>query len=176
MDIIIAISHILGSITLTVIFSVFIMYIHTFQEEKYKRQLEVEASVSLGIRIEELYIDEYSASFSRFLFNKFSPDLFKNRISDLCGVIYTLWSWLFGLVQIGVFIGVCWYTFTDSLDNAKYAWSFLIFSFLFWISHMILFLSCRLFSGRYPGEAKNCRKTLSKVVRDDGHLVVKSSV
>jgi hypothetical protein len=167
MDIIIAIAHILGSIIVVILFSVFIMYIGSIQVDKYKRQLEMEASISLGIRIEDLNKDENSAKVLGLSAKKFASDLFQNRLSDLCGVITTLWGWFGNLVQISVFIGACWYTFSENLDNAIYSWSLVVVSVLLWVIHMAFSLLCRLFTGRYPGEAKEARKGLAEWVKEN---------
>jgi hypothetical protein len=77
-------------------------------------------------------------------------------------VIRTVWGWLGLLLQIAVLLGVIWYTFTESAETAVYAWFIVAISLFFWTASVVFSLVCRLLTGRYPGEAKQARKSVAE--------------
>jgi len=96
---------------------------------------------------------------------RFSSELLRNRLSDLCGLILTMWGWLSLLLQAAVLIGVVWYTFTDGTNTAVAAWFIVAIVLFFWITSVMFSLVCRVLTGRYPGQAKQARKMLAEFLK-----------
>ena len=160
MEAILAIVHITGAlITLLALGYAFILF-NGWRQKKIHRQEQEDIAIQLGITVFELEKDAYSKKIIALLSNRFSNDYLKNRLSDLCGLVQTCWAWLSFLVQIGVLIVVIWTTFSDSLDNAIYAWLLLMIAIFFWIVEISFSLVCKLLTGRYPGQAKRSRKLI----------------
>ncbi|MNP36030.1 hypothetical protein D3C76_1293870 [compost metagenome] len=99
-----------------------------------------------------------------YMSERFSNDRLSNRLSDLFGWLRAAWDWLGSLLQIGILVGVIWFTVTDALTNAIYAWSIVAIGLFFWIASMLFTFLCRLFTGRYPGQAKQARKRLVELL------------
>lgn len=69
------------------------------------------------------------------------------------------------LIQVGVLLGVLWYTFTDDLSNGVHAWWIIVIAFFFSVSSVLFALICKLLFGRFPGQARQARKMLAEVVQ-----------
>ena len=146
MEILIGIGHITGSIIIYLIFGYVLMLINIWEQEKTTRQTAQEVSVTSGINISatDLNKEEYVPTLMKFYTEKFNPELFKNRMSDFFGIIITLWGWQAILVQALILVIVLWYTVTDNINNAIYAWLIVGFSVLSWFVN--IFISFAMFS------------------------------
>ncbi|MCJ8352386.1 hypothetical protein [Moritella sp.] len=173
MDIVIAIAHIAGSIVVLIIFSTLVMYMASIEAEKIQKQASAEVSVALGIPVEKLESEAYAKKILEYSHHKFSSDLFQNRLSDLCGSIRTLWDWLSTIAQLLILAVVCWYTVTDNLDNAIYSWWLVGAGIAFWLISYVFSLTCNLFTGRYPGQAKRTRESVSKWLKENGDVLLR---
>ncbi len=171
MEILIAIAHIVGSIIALLAFGFVVLFIGGWGGEKIQKQVAEEASIKLGISIEDLDKDEHAKKVLKLSSEKFSSELFANRISDFCGVISTIWGWLSNIVQAVALIAVIWYTFTDSTEHAVYAWFILGISIFAWLVSVLFSLTCRLLTGRYPGQAKATRKTTAEWIQNNSELL-----
>ena len=166
MRLLIAIGHIVGSQLAAAVVGWVTMLIAAWEVTRNQKHLLEEMSIQLGISVDDLEKEEMAPRIIQFSSERYSSELFRNRLSDLCGAIRTGWFWLSLFVQIGGLVGVVWYTFTDSLDTAVYSWLLVALSLLFWIVSVAFSLVCRLFTGRYPGEAKLARKAIADIVRN----------
>lgn len=165
MEILIAIAHILGSIIALLIFGFVVVLIAGWEQNKIQKQVSEETSVTLGVTVEELDSEELAPKILKLSSEKFSSELFRNRISDLCGLIRTMWGWLGNIIQVIVLLSVIWFTITDSTENAIYAWSVLGIAIVFWLVSVSFSLVCKLLTGRYPGQAKAARKVAAEWVK-----------
>jgi len=170
MDVLIAIAHILGSILSLLLFGFVVLLISSWEAGKVQNQVLEEASITLGVKVEDLEKEEHAPMLLKLSSEKFSSELFKNRISDFLGLIRTFWDWLSNIVQAIVLIVVLWYTFADSTHNAVYAWFILGISIFSWIVSVIFSFTCKLFTGRYPGQAKEARKVAAEWVKNNSEL------
>jgi len=163
----IAIGHIVGAILTVVAFVVIVGLIGMRDGQRTQRLALEDASIELGVSVEDLKTNENLVpKFLQLLSSRYSSELLRNRLSDLCGILRTLWGWLGSLIPCGIFVGVLWYTFTDSPANAIYAWWVVAVALFFWTTSAVFSLLCRLFTGRYPGEAKEGRKVLVKWISE----------
>ncbi len=166
MSIVIAVAHVLGAIIAVFAFGVAVLTLSAWELKRNQKAAAEEISIALAIPVESLDNAENAPNVVRFTAARFSSDLLRNRLSDLCGLIQVGWEWLGTLLQVGVLIGVIWYSFTDSAQNAVHAWWVVGIAIFFWITSVAFGFACKLVTGRYPGQAKQARKELAEYVRN----------
>ncbi len=164
MSALIAIGHIVGALIVLVAFGVGVLMLAGWENERNQKGALEEMSLALGIPVGELDNAEHQAKVVQFAAARFSSELFRNRLSDLCGWVHTGWGWLGTLLQVGVLLGAIWYTLTDDLSNSVHAWWIIPIALFFWISSVSFALICKLLTGRFPGQARQARKMLAKFV------------
>lgn len=164
MSVLIAIGHVLGAIIVLSTLGIGVLMLAAWETERNQKSAIQEACLALGITVDEIDNAEHHEKIIQFAAARFSSELFRNRFSDLCGWIQTGWGWLSFLVQACVLLGVIWVTITRDLSNSVYAWWVLAVWFFFWISSVLFALACKLFTGRFPGQAKQARKSLAEAV------------
>lgn len=162
MDIALAITHIGGSLVALLILGFLVMLAATWISERTQKRALEEASIQLGVPVEELNSEQHAQTIVKWSAERFSSELFKNRFSDFLGIIRKLWEWVGLAVQVIVLLTVIWYTVTDSLEAAVYAWLVVGVAFFFWIVSVVFTFVCKLLTGRFPGEASQARKTLAQ--------------
>jgi hypothetical protein len=170
MSVLIAIGHIVGALIALVTFGVGILMLAGWEIERNRKSALQEASLSLVIPITELDNPEHHARLVQFVATRFSSELLRNRLSDLCGWVQMGWGWLNMLLQAGIFLGVIWYSVTDDLSNSVYAWWVIAVAFFFWISSVLFALACKLLTGRFPGQAKQARKMLADAIQQQSSV------
>lgn len=168
MGVIIAVAHILGTLIALLAFESAVLALHAWELKRNQKGAAEEISIALGIPVESLDNSENVSKVVRFNAERFSSDLFRNRLSDLCGWVQVGWSWLGRLLQVGVFIGAIWYSFTDGAQNAIYAWWVIAIAIVFSITSILFGLICKLVTGRFPGQARQARKQLAQYIRNQG--------
>ena len=161
----VAIGHIGGSIVVTMAFGALVLVISSWELRRNEKNLLEEMAIRVGVSADELRKAEFAPKLIEISSQRFSSDLLRNRLSDLCGVLRTIWDVTSSILQLGVLLGVIWFTATDSLANAVYAWSVPAIAFFFWIAAVLFALTCRLLTGRYPGEAKLGRKAAADYLK-----------
>jgi len=164
MAIFIAIGHIVGALIAFVTFSTGILMLARWEGERNQKFALQEMSLALGISVGELNNPEHESMVVHFAATKFSSELLRNRLSDLCGLVQTGWGWMGALIQVGILLGVIWYSVTDDISNTVHAWWITAVAFFFWISSALFALACKLLTGRFPGQARQARKMLAEVV------------
>src|SRR4051794_24387787 len=98
------------------------MMIAGWENTRNQKAAREEASLALGIPVNGLEDPEHHAAVVRYAAAKFSPELLRNRLSDLCGWVRFGWAWLGSIIQGGVLLGVIWYAATDNSAVSVYAW------------------------------------------------------
>ena len=166
MSALIAIGHIVGAIIVLFGFGIAVLMVAGWESERNRKAALQEMSLSLSIPVGELDNAEHQARVIEFAATRFSPELLRNRLSDLCGLIQTGWGWLGTVIQAGVLLAVIWYSVTDDLSNSVYAWWIIAVAFFFWVSSVLFALACKLLTGRFPGQARQARKMLAQVVEE----------
>jgi hypothetical protein len=164
-QVIIAIAHIVGSILAVLIIGLIFVFIASWEAERNQKHLLEDVSAKLGVVVDDLNNEELAPRILQFSSERFSSELLKNRLSDLCGVVRTLWGWLGWLLQIASLIGVVWFTITENLDNAVNAWFVVGIMLFFSVASIAFSFVCRLLTGRYPGEAKQARKAAADFLK-----------
>ncbi|MFZ3018408.1 MAG: hypothetical protein WA056_08145 [Gallionella sp.] len=165
MSVLIAIGHIFGAIIVLIAFGAGTLILADWQSEGNQKVAQQEISLALGIPVDHLDNQEHQEKIIHFAAERYSSELFRNRLSDLCGWIQTGWGWLSNLLQVGILLGVIWYTLTDGPSNSVYAWWVVGVAIFFWMFSMIFGYVCKLLTGRFPGQAKQVRKLLAEAVK-----------
>lgn len=164
----IAIAHILGAIIAYVFFYFFVLFVAVKIQNKYIEEL----SATLGLSLEELESEENTQKIISLCSEKYSSEMFRNRISDFFGIIHMVWNWLTNVLLIVVFVVVLWYTFTENKDNAVYSWFMPSLTIFSWAISFIFSSICHLLTGRYPGQAKATRKRVTELLTQNTNSVM----
>lgn len=167
MEIVVSLAHIIGSWVALGIFHFIVFIVGTWEAEQLQKQTSEEVANALGVSIKDLDNEELTPEVIKYLSKKFSIELFRNRLSDLCGTLRKLWGFLGIFAQVLTLLIVLWYTVTDNLENAIFAWTVVGIAISFWIISVIFALICNFFTGRYPGQAKYARKHLTQWTSDN---------
>ena len=115
---------------------------------------------ALGIPLVEFDDAKHHAQVARLVNERFSSELLRNRLSDLCGLLLTGWWWTGAVIQLGIFITVCWLFFDEGSSVANTMWFVPGAAFLFLLMRHSAWLLCKLLTGRFPGEARARRMRL----------------
>jgi hypothetical protein len=161
----IALTHIVGAVIVVLAFGVGTLWVAGWEAERNQKKESEEIAIRLGVSVADLDDQELHPRLIQLSSERFSNELFRNRLSDLAGLIRTGWSWLGTLIQVIVFGTVVWQTFSDGPDNAVFAWFLVGISIFFWVASVTFSLVCRLLTGRYPGQANAARKSLAEFLR-----------
>ncbi|EJN31737.1 hypothetical protein PMI35_01226 [Pseudomonas sp. GM78] len=129
----IAILHIVGAVIGTIAFGVIVLFISSWEATRNNRAFMQDLAITLGVAEEDLNDEKLSPRIVALTSERFSNDRFSNRLSDLCGVVRAAWDWFGWLLQVGTFVGVVWFTFTESLSNAVNAWWIVAIGVFFWM-------------------------------------------
>jgi len=167
MDTLIAAAHIIGSLVALLIL-VFAWLIVVAWEGRRNARIQTEdVALELGISPNDEMTEDTERRIRLWLSSRYSGELLRNRLSDLCGLVRTIWDAIGTLSVAAVECVVIWRTFSLGTSNAVYAW-FAVPAWLFFtLSGSVFALVCKLLTGRYPGQAKAARKTLAKGLWDD---------
>jgi hypothetical protein len=164
----IAVGHIVGSLIVVRIIGYVSIFIGAWELKRHRRHLLEEASIQLGVTVDDLDKEEMAPRVIQFSSERYSSALFRNRFSDRCGTLQTGWGRLGVMVQAGVLVAVVWYTITDSRTDAVYAWTLVALSLVFWMVGVIFSFACLLLTGRYPGQPEQARRAIAGAVRNRG--------
>lgn len=164
MSALIAIGHIIGAVVVLVAFGIGTLMFAGWESERNQKMALQEASLALGIPIDDFDNAEHQERITQFAAKRYSSELLRNRLSDFCGWIQTGWGWISNLLQVGILLGVIWYTVTDDLSNGVYAWSIIGVALIFWLFSVIFGYACKLLTGRFPGQARQARKLLAEAI------------
>lgn len=164
MEMVVAVAHIAGSLVAQSILGLFWFMALRWIDEREQTALMQSMALDLGVKLDGHDDEEVTARAQRWMIARYSSELFRNRFSDLCGVARTVWDWL-GLATVaGIFIIVLWLTFTSSLTDATGAWLIIPVWLGFAVTSVVFSIACKVITGRYPGQARASRKSLTKLL------------
>ncbi len=155
-----ATAHIGGALVVLTMLRLLLLLVGQWESEKVQHGRLQAAAVQLGASVEQLDSAALSPRLMQLLADRSSPELLRNRLADLCGLVRTLWGWLGGLLQWGILLAVIWFTATEASTNAVFAWAAVAVAVLFWVIGVAFSYACLLLTGRFPGEPKLARKAL----------------
>lgn len=169
MDFIFGFAHITGAVIATLALGIGVFFLDK-EKAKINKELALgEISIALGMTRGQLEDPDNNSRVIQFLAERFSSEKFQNRLSDFCLLILLAWRWFGFLMQVGIFVGVIYYTFIDGPTNAINAWWVLAVEFFFWITAVFFAFFCKLLTGRSPGQAMQVRKILTEFVSNRGN-------
>lgn len=168
MSILVAVAHIVGSLLVLVVLGVLLLLVGTWESERNKKRVFQEAAAKLGVTVDVLNEERLTEKIVQFSSERSSNELLRNRISDLCGVVRTLWGWIGSMLQVLALGATVWFTLTENLQNALFAWVAPGIALFFWVISVLFSLLCYVLTGRYPGEAKLARKSLAQFLNERG--------
>lgn len=164
MDMFIAAGHIAGSIlTLFALGFANAAWI-VWANNRDQRKLPGELSVALGVPVDGL-VDKQPEIIQHFT-KRYSSELFRNRLSNVCGVLNWVWGGLGSLAQLAWLGRVGWVTFNGNLEAAVNAWWVLAIAAVFFVLEVAFSAVCKLVTGRTPGEARRGRKAVAQMIED----------
>jgi hypothetical protein len=163
-----AMVHVVGALGVTFAFGLLVLVIGAWEQERVQKRRLQDASIALGVPLASLDSDkddeELIPRLIQYSSQRYSSELLRNRVSDLCGPLRTAWAWLSTLLQVGIVVAVGWSMYTDGAQSAVAMWSVLAVAVLFWLGSVAFSFSCLLLTGRYPGEAKMARKLIASAI------------
>jgi hypothetical protein len=160
-----AIVHVVGALGLTFAFGLLVLFIAAWEQERVQKRRLQDASIALGVSVASLENDEeLIPRLLQYSSQRYSSELLRNRVSDLCGPLRTAWGWLSTIVQVCIVGGVCWSMYTEGAQSAVVMWSVLAAAIFFWLTSVAFSFACLVLTGRYPGEAKMARKSIAAVI------------
>jgi hypothetical protein len=160
-----AIVHVVGALGVTFAFGLLVLFIGAWEQERIQKRRLQDASIALGVPLASIENDEsLIPRLLEYSSQRYSSELLRNRVSDLCGLLRTAWGWLGTLIQVGIVVGVGWAMYTSGAENAVYMWFVLGVAIFVWLAAVAFSFACLLLTGRYPGEAKVGRKFLAAFI------------
>lgn len=166
-----AILHVAGALLAAFAFYLFTVWVASLEGEHLTKRRFQEGAMALGVTVEAIETDpSLIPKLAHFSSEKYSGELFKNRLSDLCGVLRTGWGWFGSLVQTVVPVWVLWMMYEEGADSAMAMWSVPALSVFFWVANVVFSYTCHLVTGRFPGEAKAARNYVASLLRARGEL------
>lgn len=157
--------HVVGALGVTLAFGILALVLGTWEQGLVQKRRLQDASLALGVPLSSLENDEgLIPRLLQYSSQRYSSELLRNRFSDLCGPLRTVWGWLGNLVQVGIVISVSWSMYAEGAQNAVFMWSVLAVAIFFWVASVAFSYSCLLLTGRFPGEAKMTRKSIAAVI------------
>lgn len=160
-----AIVHVVGALGMSLAFGILVLVIGAWDQERVQKSRLQSASLALGVPLASIDNDEdLIPRLLQYSSQRYSSELLRNRVSDLCGALRMAWGWLSTLVQVGIVAGVSWSMYTEGAQNGVFMWSVLAVAIFFWLASVAFSFACLLLTGRYPGEAKMARKSIAAVI------------
>ncbi len=167
MNALIAAAHIIGSLVALIILVVAWLFVGAWETKRNARIQTEDAALELGILPNDEITEDAQRKIRLWLSSRYSRELLRNRLSDLCGLVRTIWGAIGTLSIAAIEFVVIWRTFLHGTSDAVYAWLAVPAWLFFTLSGAVFALLCKLFTGRYPGQAEAARKTLAKGLWDD---------
>lgn len=160
-----AIIHVVGALGVSFAFGILVLVIGTWEQERIQKRRFQDASIALGVPLASLENDqELIPRLIQYSSQRYSGELLRNRVADLCGLLRTAWGWLSTLLQVGIVAGASWFMYTEGGQSAVFIWWVLAVAIFFWLVSVAFSFACLLLTGRYPGEAKMARKSIAAVI------------
>lgn len=128
-----------------------------------KDAIERDMSLDLDLKMGAPPNDETVSMTRKWMAERYSSELFRNRFSDVCGWIRLAWDSLTGLVILAIFATVLWETVTSDAADAKAVWLVVPVWAALAAPSLAFSMTCKFITGRYPGQARSVRKELMKM-------------
>jgi len=158
----IALAHVAGTVVALTAFGFLLIWLGQWEAERNQKRVLQEIATKLALPISALEKEDHLPKLINVFFERYSNELLRNRLSDLCGVLRTLWGWVGALLQYGTVGYVLWAIFSEGPEIGPIAWFAVGIAVFFWITSVLFSFVCYVITGRFPGEARASRNALSK--------------
>lgn len=167
MDTLVAVLHVTGAALVTVIVSfAFHSAGQALNTRRVKDQLN-EFALEMGIAVEAVDDPANLAKLKKVATARFSSELFRNRLSDVIGLLMRGWAWFVLVVDVGVLLVVVYASVKAGASNAVYAWLTVAVELMGDLVSFAAYALCSLFTGRAPGQASAARALFTKLARQE---------
>lgn len=156
-----AVLHVGGALAVSFAFGVLVLAIGAWEQEHVRKRRLQDLGIALGVPVTALENEELVPRVMEYLSLRYSSELLRNRLADLCGMVRSAWGVLATVVQVVALAVVGWQMYESGSDVAVAMWSVPALALFFWLMSVAFSLTCLLFTGRYPGEPKEGRKSLT---------------
>ncbi len=157
----IATLHVIGALAVSFAFGMLVLVIGAWEQERVRKRRLQDLGIALGVPVTSLENEELTPRLMEYLSRRYSSELLRNRLADLCGMVRMAWGALSTIVQVVVIAVVGWQMYDSGSDVAVAMWSVPALALFFWLMSAAFSLVCLLFTGRYPGEPREARKSLT---------------
>jgi len=164
MEVLFALLHIAGAAIATIVIGIGLNFAWKAFASRVEREAVEDAALALGVPASVISDEANRARLVQYSSSKFSSDLFRNRLSDSLEAVFKVWSWTAIAVQMVVALLVLYKTFFVDLSNAPYIWFIVPIELLSPAVGAVTNLLCRLFTGRYIGQARRARAALAQLL------------
>ncbi len=118
MTLLLAIGHFAGVLVAYLLFAVVTAMLGAWNAQRVGKKNVGEAVLSLGLTSAEIDDPKNNAQVERYLAQRSSSELLRNRISDLAGLLLTIFYWICAIGSLLILLGVGYVTVSDELANA----------------------------------------------------------
>lgn len=153
--------HVLGALAVSFALGVLTIVIAAWEQKRVSKRRLQDVGIALGVPVTSLENEEHTPRLMEYMSRRYSSDLFRNRLADLCGMVRFAWGALAHIVQFIAIAVVGWQMYDSGAEMAVAMWSVPALALFFWVMSAAFSLVCLLFTGRYPGEPKEARKSLT---------------
>ena len=158
MSILSAAGHIVGALSaVTVLHALFFAISRKVAARRAASELE-SIGAEMGIPPGELMNSEHDAAIRGAAMVRYSSELFRNRLSDVVGLMLTVAGWLSVVVQLGIPAGTAWYCWLNERIDLVALWLMPLAYLLYLLLVSIVSAACLVLTGRMPGQAKMTRR------------------
>ncbi|WP_318406338.1 hypothetical protein [Photobacterium leiognathi] len=164
----VALGHIIGAtIVSALVFFIIGIFYHSRRENTLNDE-NAYLSMETGIPIYDLDKKSSQPVILKYLKDKYDDRKFCNRLSDLFGFIQRCVGVLITLIYFGgLAISISGYP----NEGVVFAWLLVAISIFYYIADYLIVLISRLFTGRYPYEAKNARLGINQLLNENNDLI-----
>jgi hypothetical protein len=117
-----AFGHFAGAFILMNALGIALIFFSAWVQERRKNTVIADLAVEMGVPEAALDTSEHNEEILKYYSDRYSPELLRNRISDLCGLIYTGWGWLGVFLTWAFFFWVIYVAVTDDASFSIAAW------------------------------------------------------
>lgn len=98
-----------------------------------------------------------------FLVKRIDPDRFGNRLADFIGVIWTAINWISSIIVGLIFCYQIYNVFISGDSSSSFVFvACAIWSVFIFLLGLLVSVTCKLLTGRYPSEPRNSRKRFTE--------------
>jgi hypothetical protein len=156
-----AVLHVGWALAVPFAFGVLVLAIGAWEQEHVRKRCLQDWGIDLGVPVTALENEALGPRVMEYLSHRYSSELLRNQLADLCGMVRSAWGVLATVVQVVALAVVGWQMYESGSEVAVAMSSVPALALFFWLVSFALSLACLLFTGRYPGEPKEERKSLT---------------